>query len=908
MRHRLRIIISLTALLIFSGCVYYNTFFLAKQKFDQAEKRQQENQRAKENQQNAQNPARNLPGNQGVGNQLQGPGSLTVPSDVKALYDDAIKKATKVLTYHPDSKWADDALWLIGKSYFTMGDYIMADSRFKELVTNHPNSKFVDRCNFYMGLCQMNLGHEDLALSAFDAVEHAPRKSPYLEYVLFAKGAMELNGENYGDAEEFFKQYIGKYPGGDSAAMAQYYIGLCRERRKDYWDAHTEYDIVQKFHPSKNLYFDATLASATMALESDSVNLGMKILEELGANQEYFSKAADIRLKTAEGYHLMKDLDKAIDLYKQITTQNPRTQESAEAYYRLGLIYQNDLFDLPSAKEAFNKAQSESPSSQFRPLAMARLAQITKLETYQSQLGRADSLKRIDELNSMGTPDLPPAGTSLSSDTPASQIIPKFIGPPVDSLPTGSTDSLTKSVIQEWKFIGPPLEDMHPAGESSGYSRIDSLKSPKTDRAGFVGPRLEDLSSVAKPNPFSQADSLKNSRPITPGFIGPRLEDILAQNDSMRTARSDSLGLSHPARPLPDSLAGQRAQSTGNNGKTSDSISQVNEDSIRQAIWLEAMETRYMLGELYAYELNRPDSALQEYLLIVREHPESPYAPRALLAAAQIEMNLGDSAAARGYLQQLLRDFSKSPQAVRAAEILNQPLDMTTNAMGLYADAESLVYVADKPDSAIALYKYIARNFPDLAPQASYAVAWVLDQIIGVEDSSAYYAYSEVAQKYPDTPFGKAASDRLTGTVENANKPKLTTPQEEPAPEQAPEQENPDSTALLAGGLPLAPEVTQLGEFVYPEALFSRDLKGKVIFKIKLDISGRVRSEEIIGPSGEYAIDSSATAALMNTQFDVSKLDLIQLDGYFQYSITFRRPNVNIYDNPYLIRQETGGG
>ena len=57
-------------------------------------------------------------------------------------------------------------------------------------------------------------------------------------------------------------------------------------------------------------------------------------------------------------------------------------------------------------------------------------------------------------------------------------------------------------------------------------------------------------------------------------------------------------------------------------------------DSVRQEIIRSGIETRFLLAELYAYELNRPDSASTEYLLLAKEHPDSPFAIRALLAAA----------------------------------------------------------------------------------------------------------------------------------------------------------------------------------------------------------------------------------------------------------------------------------
>ncbi len=833
MRHRLGIILSLTSVIFLSGCVYYNAFFMAQKKFNQAEQKQAESLRTKADQQTAPGRNPNQPSRAGTAPQ-QSPNESNVAPEARVLYKDAIDKANKVITFHPNSKWVPDAIWLIGKSYFSMGDYVTADRKFKELVTNHPDSKFADRCYYYMGICQMNMDHNEQALSAFATIENAPKKSPYLGDVVFAKGVMNMNDENYSDAIALFAQYLDKYSG-DSSAVAAYYIGLCNERHLDYWPAYNAYKSVLDHKPAKGLYFDASISAAGMALESDSLVLGMKILEALSKDQRFLNRAGEISNKTADGFYLMKQVDKAVALYTDVTTKNPRTNASAEAYYRLGLIYQNDKFDLAAAKDAFTKAQSEFPESEFRGLALARSAQIAKLENYQAQLQRADSLKMVDELNSLGTPDAPPINAPKT--TIANPI--KFIGPLQDTtvLALGDINKPSVSLPIEPNFIGPQTQ--------------------------FIGPKPV-LAANIKPQP-------------APSIIGP----------------------------MPDTAGRSQPQiSTGTAGGKS--IDQAYDDSVRQSIVSAGIETRFLLSELYAYELNRPDSALQEYILIVNEYPTSAYAPRALLAAAQIEIQRSDTAKANIYLRRLLKDYAKSPQAAQAAEILNSPIDISNNAMGLYAAAESLVYQADMPDSGIALYKYIAANFPDLAPMASYAVALILEEVVNVEDSSAYYAYSAVARDFPQTIFGAAAKDRLTAAPVKSPKPK-TPARDEPAPDTTSQpDQNPDSTNQVALGLTLAPPVKTPGVFMYPEALYNRDLKGKVIFKIRLEVTGKVRDYEIIGPSGEYAIDSSATAALMTTEFDVSNLELSQLNDYFQYSLVFKRPNITQFDNPYLRRQEQG--
>jgi TolA-binding protein len=152
------LLISILALVIGSGCVYYNTFFNAKKKFNEAEDIQFKNQQGQRNMRGINAPGGGRPGSgRGAGNRQSGrtsgssSQSLVTPQ-VKLLYEDAIKKASKVLKFHPESKYIDDALWLIGKSYFNMGDYLLADRKFQELVINHEESKYADDSFFYSAI------------------------------------------------------------------------------------------------------------------------------------------------------------------------------------------------------------------------------------------------------------------------------------------------------------------------------------------------------------------------------------------------------------------------------------------------------------------------------------------------------------------------------------------------------------------------------------------------------------------------------------------------------------------------------------------------------------------------------------------------------------------------------------
>lgn len=837
------------ALLLLSGCVYFNTFFVARKKFNEAEKSQKENAEKQLEQEfrgnsgggAGQRKGRKAPGgrNRNVGRSGGSSEKMTSKANAqeRSLYESAIEKASKVLTYHPDSKWADDALWLIGKSYFNMGDYSLAERKFKELVVNHPESKFADDAYYFMGLSQIELQTENLAIESFEKIESEFKNSEYMDEIYFNKGRLAANKKDYAEAIDLFRQFLERYPKEDSAGLAAFTMGQCYEELGEHYSAYKEYRLVKKYGPSRKLEFESSLAAGSAILKTDSIAVGMKILNDLAKDERYYTVSARIRLKIAEGYRLQNEIEKSIAEYETIADQNSKTAESAEAYYRLGLIYQNELFDVEKAKESFGSVQNEFRSSEFRNLALARSAQIAKFETYRVQLQKADSVrvaknKRVDDLAT-----------------------------PSDSVGLPEIDSL--NILADSMIVDTTMTE-----EIISVSMPDSLEVSPLPDTMLAG--IDDSVRIIIDSLFARSDS---------SIADDSLEVV--EIDSVETEVIDEQAVIDSM----NSVISKR---------------QAREDSVRQAIIDAGMETRFLLAELYAYELNQPDSAITEYLLIVEQHPSSAYAPKSLLASANLKLNSGDSILAEEYLMRIVDEYPQFPQASVAAEILKCPFDFARNAIGLYATAESLLFEGGNPDSAAIIFGYIADNFPDLASKAAFARARAIDLAVDGADSSAYFAYELVTKTYPQSVYADAAKKKM-GRSSKTGRKRLQ--QREMKREDKPDINQPDTAGTMVGGFPLAPPVKTLGEFVYPRSLLDRRLKGEVLFKIKINLFGKIEEHEIIGPSGEYAIDSSATEALKETEFDTSKLDLAQLDSYFTYVIPFERPDINIFNDPYREEQ-----
>ena len=124
------LMISLVFLL--SGCAYFNIFYNAEHYYNQAVK------------------------------------PLESGSQVRVdLLEKSIEKSSKILEFHAESKYVDDALILIGKSYMYLADYTKAIRKFNELITYYAESPYHDEAVYYLGNTYRLQGEKEIAIGYF---------------------------------------------------------------------------------------------------------------------------------------------------------------------------------------------------------------------------------------------------------------------------------------------------------------------------------------------------------------------------------------------------------------------------------------------------------------------------------------------------------------------------------------------------------------------------------------------------------------------------------------------------------------------------------------------------------------------------------------------------------------------
>jgi TonB family protein len=289
---------------------------------------------------------------------------------------------------------------------------------------------------------------------------------------------------------------------------------------------------------------------------------------------------------------------------------------------------------------------------------------------------------------------------------------------------------------------------------------------------------------------------------------------------------------------------------------------------------------------------------LVEYLTLVDKFPQSEYAAKSLYAAAWILENVKqDTVEAEEIYRRILAEYTESDYLKPALEFLNASpesfaLDVD-NAGEVYQQAGRVLFEEHQVDSALALYDMIIEQFPHslYASKSAYAKAWTMEHFANPGDSTVALAYQEVIDEYPESQYAEEARIKL-GLSQRAQ-PTVPAPREISSPQ----EEKKDTTMVeipdtSGPQIPRAPIPLQRGEFVYPETEILSGIKGAVVLKIRIDFDGTVSDAEVVNSLENMWIDEAARKAALNTTFDPEKIDVMQLGGWFLYTVEVMPPNI----------------
>ncbi|MDF1543509.1 MAG: tetratricopeptide repeat protein [bacterium] len=367
-RSTLLLAISLLVLAM-SGCVYYNTFYNARKAFNIAENARKEGLKRGH------------------------------PSINAGQYNIAIEKSLKVIENHPNSKWYDDALYVLGVSYFQTGQYLKSERRMRELLANYPESQFIKEVNLYLAKAKLQQNEMAEAMTLFEVLLSDEYDRSIRAEAGMAIGEYHYENRDYDLAEPYFLFVRDSVGTNEEVEKAQEFVADAYFNSFQFDKALGAYLQVLGLEPEKDLKYHALYSAAICSYRLQRIADGMDYLKQLSDDELYFDSLAVLKLATAYGYELDEDIEGAISIYEEVSLDEANSRAAGEANLNLGLIYQYEYDDLKKAKEYYDLSTRLSRSSDIGRLALQKSSDIGKIETYARSLtiDSATTQTQIDE-------------------------------------------------------------------------------------------------------------------------------------------------------------------------------------------------------------------------------------------------------------------------------------------------------------------------------------------------------------------------------------------------------------------------------------------------------------------------------------------------------------------------------
>lgn len=291
--------------------------------------------------------------------------NTSLSSGAKEKLNSVIKGASKVIQYRKNSRFIDDAVLLIGKSYYYLNDYLQAERKFNEFLSKLSSSKLTDEAKLYMGKTKMKLGNTN---EGETILKNLLKNSP--DDFIKSEAAQELainavSQKDYESAINYFGESVKFATDSDTKAEKQYILAKIYTIYKP-TQAAGQYKKALDLTSDFDLSFFSTLNYAKSLMVIKDFRQAGNILEDLDSKyREYPDYKQLVELEIANNYNQSGQSEKALKKYYEVIVQYPSTITAAEAYYYLAKFYEDQKDDYFNALINYNLVNKENSLSDY---------------------------------------------------------------------------------------------------------------------------------------------------------------------------------------------------------------------------------------------------------------------------------------------------------------------------------------------------------------------------------------------------------------------------------------------------------------------------------------------------------------------------------------------------------------
>ncbi|MFC1492867.1 tetratricopeptide repeat protein [candidate division KSB1 bacterium] len=696
-----------------SGCAYFNTFFNAKQAYKR--------------------------GIRAVEGDAQG----AVPANAVSDFTLAVEKASKLLELYPGSKYTDDALLMIGRCYYFMGDFDRSKRSLEDLFNNLPNSNLVPEARTVYA--QILLEEERPGLVELEyrkIIENEKSNQTHRNEAYFGLANLMIFRENYDGAIEQLENLIESAQDDEFRSEVQLKIAQSYYEKGEYQTASEKFVKINEFEPSLEIEFLGYMGRGNCLINLGLYEEAVTFYREILIKPEFWEDYVDIYIELARAREMSGQDDAAIyilqesnyfdpvegklmldsirveippdtskkDSLGQTINTEPTIEVRApapvkinsEPEFYIGEILFKKKYDFEIAKEHYSNAQSADPPPDLIPEIRKRINVI-------------DEITRLNLAIKNSPPQIP-----VLDDDPDQLIA--------------------------WKDSVLALPD-------TIFIALEPLIALSRDTVRLDTVNIDSSDIVIDTTYFTRQDTIFKSAILDTTRIKLINNLISIRDDIILSADLDSAGDNSGYFITPELSAFLNIYN--------------NYPETKFRYDLENINNHYRLAEIYDFELNDPDSSNIKLDNILSRYPDHEYAPKALLYKHDIAIryelvNAGEirSRLLNNYSNSIYARFLEGDTTFAPSDVIFNPFEVDSGEIK-YKIAEKELFDGNFTE-AVRQFEYINKHHIESNSRAKsiYAIAWIYEKELNDNEKAIEY-YEKLKDQFGRTPYGAAATEKL---------------------------------------------------------------------------------------------------------------------------------------------------
>lgn len=327
---------------LFSSCAYYNTFYNAEQIFKAANERQLD---------------------------ITGRASRTAQQE----YNEVIKKCNTLLEYYPNSKYVDDAIYLMALSYYKKGgSTTQVFEQCDKLIQYFPNSEFYTDAIILKALTLRDLRRHSEAYSLLEEQIISPRTRDDRAKSLLQIAEFHTEDEQFERARFYLNTILDEHKNTPEFKQATFFIALNYYAEKNYPEVINSMDAFLRIKSDRETRYEARYYIALSNYELKNYSTALRQVRKL-VDDEYRREKKN-KITILKGKILLESgqVDDGIETLNTLIAGNQRGAFSAETNYILGNYYLSHTDSLSLAIKHFNDVKRVDTNSEFVESAVAK--------------------------------------------------------------------------------------------------------------------------------------------------------------------------------------------------------------------------------------------------------------------------------------------------------------------------------------------------------------------------------------------------------------------------------------------------------------------------------------------------------------------------------------------------------